>query len=277
MGEIKQILVPTDFSENAEKAIHYAVEIAGAFKADIFLLHSYYPYALPFDEKEHQERELEHQQEETKARMKETESLIYSKNKDIVTHRLIRAGKTVDVVLDVAREKDIDLIIMGTKGASGVREALLGTNTAEVISSSPRPVLAVPEKAKFTGIKDVIFASEFLKADDLRKLKTATTIFETFKPDFTLLDLVDGMQKEKLVEIAEDDSLKSLLDQTRLENPCSGKTDKEKCIRKYLSTHNADILCLSRKKKNFWQSLFGGDYVKEFAYHADLPLLVIPA
>lgn len=276
MGEIKQILFPTDFSKNAEKALNYAIEIAGSYNADIIILHTYYPYSLPLDQEEFREEEVKNQEERTRRLMKETESLIYEKNKNIVTHRLIRSGKTVDILLEVAKEKKVDLIIMGTKGASGIKEALLGTNTAEVISSSHYPVLAVPEKANFSGIKDVVFAAEFSSSNELRKLNTTTAIFKNFSPDMTILELADGVRKEQLLEMASDNGVRQVIEQSRFESPCGDKKDKEKCIRQYLKSNPADILCLSRKKKGFLQSLFSEDYVKELTYHADLPMLVIP-
>jgi nucleotide-binding universal stress UspA family protein len=136
---LKNILVPTDFGESSDRAEALAAHLAKTFEAKITLLHVWslpipgYAEALawPIDSIEAAARQaLEHAHGRLKARHANTDSVL-------------AAGAAWDRILETARERDIDLIVMGTHGRRGISRAFLGSVAEKVVRLSPVPVLTV--------------------------------------------------------------------------------------------------------------------------------------
>lgn len=144
--QIRSILVPVDFSETSNKAVHYATELAQEFGARITLLYVMEPVSL---------REftaaypIEVENDELVALCKT--KLLNSAEKchaqrDLIEATLVRRGPAYREIVDAAREREVDLIIIGTHGNSGLNRLLLGSVTERVVQCAPCPVLVVREK-----------------------------------------------------------------------------------------------------------------------------------
>jgi nucleotide-binding universal stress UspA family protein len=139
MPAFQHILVPTDFSESAAEAADYAVELAKSFDANLTLLHVHefpvYAYAtgiyLPtvdlFAAAKTATAEATGQ---LKARWQKTDGLIAE-------------GFPWEQIIDVAKERGADLIVMGTHGRRGISRALLGSVAEKVVRMAPIPVLTI--------------------------------------------------------------------------------------------------------------------------------------
>lgn len=155
--KIKRILVPIDFSETGELALEHASKLASLCKADICLLHviELYPYMYNAYEPTVMVTDTDVMEE------RETKELIAIARKAKTTHDvkvfpLIRRGRIKSEIADAVKDESIDLIVMGTHGASGFREFLLGSNTQKVVSMSPCPVISIPGEATSTGFKKIV-------------------------------------------------------------------------------------------------------------------------
>ncbi len=139
---IKKILLPTDLSENAEHALRYANEFSKIFDAKLYILHvitdiqaavGYIPgFAL----------------EDVKSSLREyfLKEITHLRNKYLVKEDaevLIRYGNVPREIVECAREKDVDLIIMGAHGLSGIEKFIFGSVTERVLGLSTKPVLAI--------------------------------------------------------------------------------------------------------------------------------------
>jgi len=156
---MKKILVPYDFSEQSSSAFRLAADIAKNSKGELHLLHvvelpvlhdTVLMPVLSFEEallKELRE-----------AATKKFEKLIAKYGgelKKIITK--VEFGATHRMLLDYAEEQEIDLIIMGTKGASGLKEMTIGSNTEKIVRRSPVPVISVKGTVKGDAIKSIVF------------------------------------------------------------------------------------------------------------------------
>ena len=133
---MKIILVPTDFSSNANNALKYANDFAKAINNKIVLLHSYPPLVGKYNiipgvvaediaiQKKSSEKKLEK---------------VSSKFITVPSSYLVKAGDPIEEITDAAQKSKSQLIIMGTHGASGLKRILFGSNTSDVISKSNIP------------------------------------------------------------------------------------------------------------------------------------------
>ena len=142
--KIKQILVPTDFSENAQHAVDYAIELAKSCSAKLHLLHTpVIPTYLLMDLSyspgpEAVTRILNDSQEALDKQAKGLEAA------GVEHFTAIREGTVHEVIRDYAKEHDVDLVVVGTHGRTGVSKLMYGSVTERVIKTVHTPIVVVP-------------------------------------------------------------------------------------------------------------------------------------
>src|ERR1035441_7453332 len=157
---IKNILVPTDHSINAHKAAKYAIAIAQKSGAKITFLNIYYlPTYIKDAPTDPVSEEILKQEANDEMEIFKKEHL--SENIVIEMNCVLKVGNIVEQIVACANEINADLIVMGTKGASGVAGVLLGSNTQDVIEKTDIPVLAVPLMSHRLEFKNIIFATNY--------------------------------------------------------------------------------------------------------------------
>ncbi|AVR45294.1 universal stress protein UspA [Christiangramia fulva] len=158
---MKNILVPTDFSEQAEKALKVAAQLARRFGSDIYLLHMLelplqlvdpvngssqnLPEAIFFMKLAHQ-------------RFSKLMAKPYLKG--IKVHETVEFHRAFDGIMEISKEKKCDLIVMGSHGASGFKEMFIGSNTEKVVRHSQIPVLVIKKEIDTFKVKNFIFATD---------------------------------------------------------------------------------------------------------------------
>ncbi len=144
MFTVASLLVPTDFSENANQALSYAKELARATKASLHLLHIVEPVVYPADWSYAQVGFADIEQELMDTSNKEMDALaarLKAEGFTVITE--VRMGRASDEICAYAEEKKISIISMGTHGRSGLEHFLFGSTTERVLRKAPCPILAV--------------------------------------------------------------------------------------------------------------------------------------
>lgn len=166
---IKNILYPTDFSDNARNALPFALELAKKTGSKVHIMHSIeepYDFApMVEDIKKNVTRKVKKLFEEMVEEIngkKENEGI------KIRTH--IVEGRTVHSLLSVVEEYKVDLVIMGTQGRSALEQLFFGSTTSEVIQQARIPVLTIPEDVRYSELKQILFTTDY-GPEDLKALK----------------------------------------------------------------------------------------------------------
>jgi nucleotide-binding universal stress UspA family protein len=137
MTNIKRILVPTDFSKQSDKALQYAMDLGQALNAQLYLLH------VPGKSGENFEADFPFGQFESPIRERFERLASPPQGQQMRTEFAVRIGTPPDAIMRYVGDREIDLIVMGTHGRSGVAHALMGSVAEEVVRQSPCPVLVV--------------------------------------------------------------------------------------------------------------------------------------
>lgn len=269
-----RILVPTDFSKPAENAAEYAAKMSLKLQAEMVLLHIAFiegsPHAAMLKEKKIEETMLDYSRQDGTRLMQK----LRKGNKSLkVTFDVIADYPVRDAVTNFAGHHDIDYIIMGTKGASGMKKLLIGSNAASVISYSDVPVIIVPEHARFKNIKSIVYAS------DLHALTSEMKEIISFARLFNAT--------VHIVHVLPPDSKKGI-DQTTLKNKLVRQykypgiitaiipdDDPIEGIEKFIGKTDADLLAMFTHKPTFFEKLLGKSATREMAFHSRVPLLSI--
>lgn len=159
---MKRILIPVDFSEQAQRAIESAAQIAKRTNAEIYLLHM---IDLPSNEADLDDRADASSPAKLLFLRKVHEKIEELMNVDVLkgikVHEEVRFHKTFSGIIDYSKELGIDLIVMGSQGATGLKELFIGSNTEKVVRNSNVPVLVVKKGMAQTGLNKHVFASNF--------------------------------------------------------------------------------------------------------------------
>jgi len=145
---INNILAPIDFSDYSKNALKYAAEFAKEFNAKLYLVYVVEPMIYPADFSMGQiaipstDIDLNTRAEE------ELTNLAGTIDPGIKVESLIRTGKPFVEIIETAKEKDVDLIIIATHGHTGVEHLLFGSTAEKVVRKAPCPVLTLREPIK---------------------------------------------------------------------------------------------------------------------------------
>ena len=145
MIDLRHILVPTDFSKHSEVALNYAVALAEKFGAELFLLHVVQDLALFIPDAVAVAPPIAPPVEQFVAAAREALERVTQVNdlKSLTVHRDVREGTPFYEIIRFAKEKNVDLIVMGTHGHTGLTHVLLGSVSEKVVRKAPCPVLTV--------------------------------------------------------------------------------------------------------------------------------------
>ncbi len=265
-----KILVPTDFSDNARHAIAQAKELAIGTKGSITLLFSFYviyDFAAQVAEMEEQIKK-----DATKNIEKELKKLQEAGvNAD---YKIVR-NTVPNGILSTAQDLNYDLIIMGTQGASGIKKALVGSNTASVIKSTQIPVLAIPPHSDLVNLYRIVLAVE--NPEDTQSIMDRITpLIGHMKLPFEIVHVASESSKQtstshtditfQLEKSFPENEFKFI--QIYHEQVLDG-------IDQYIEDHPGILLVMYSKHKSFFESMFSRSHSVQMAYHTHVPLLVI--
>jgi nucleotide-binding universal stress UspA family protein len=267
------ILVPTDFSPLSKAAIKYAVRIANQLNGVVTLLHVItisQPVRVSMHDKM---RDLE--DDMIRRAEKDLEKLAYSAMDDLTTDRPIQysvvRGSTFSNELQKESQRlKTHLIVMGTKGASGIKKTVVGSNTTSVIGRSALPILAVPEKAKYRGFKDIVYACDL--RNPIIELKRLSGYASRFDSTIHIVHVAPPGADVESIDQKLDGAIKS----SKVKNAVSVVLvdhDIEGAIEQYIGVNKADLLAMFTHKVTFYEKLFDRSMTRKIAFHSPVPLL----
>lgn len=272
--KIKKILVPTDFSECAEKAVDAALAIAHKLQAEIILLNAYsMPYTgtnVMIDISD----VLKERSYEDLTNLRNKLSLS-GKDKNIHIKTISEYGPAAEIITSVADTEGVDLIVMGTKGAGTFASKLLGSVASNTITKVKKPVLIVPEKTIDFQFNNIVLASD-LHTQSSDKLNALIALAKVYSAKVNIL-YVNTNDKEKpdIDKAIEGIKLNSLLNDLEHQFVVTDNKDPEEGINEYVAKHNTDVLAVIPHNYSFFERLFHRSVSKKLTLHSDIPLLVL--
>ncbi|MDN3664315.1 universal stress protein [Algibacter miyuki] len=270
---MKKILVPTDFSEQAENALKVAAQLAKTYNCEIYLLHV---IDLPLDEVDalnsHSEfpeavffMKLAHKKFEE---LKNRDYL-----KDLTVHETVDFHEIFKGVFHISKKNDIDLIIMGSNGVSGLKEMLIGSNTEKVVRTSEIPVLVIKNEHQSFHVDHFVFASDF-KEESKPSYQHALNFAKAFGAKMHLL-MVNTPHKfitsnDAKTRIDDFTSSFEFSDHTiHIYNDLSIETG----ILNFAESISADLIGMSTHGRQGISHFFNGSISEDLVNHANRPVI----
>jgi nucleotide-binding universal stress UspA family protein len=278
---MKTILLPTDFSDNSWNAIEYALNFYKDSTCNFYLLHVLRLTSAVTDDYLYSsaqnvlvETNVEQAKKQLKAILKKISEKFPSSRKHKF-YTLTDSDFFIESIRKQIEEKKVDVIVMGTKGASGLSKFIIGSNTGDVITQVKCTTLVVPENAKFNKIKEVAFPTDFSLSNGLQVLQPITEILDENKACLKILNINKksselNTQQQKNKELLED----------YFYNYSHGfhfLTNKkvEDAVQCFVKSRNINMIAMVAKNLNYFQQILFHNKVEEISYHTDIPFLVL--
>jgi len=271
MAFIKRILVPTDFSEPATNALRYAQILAGLTQAEVKVLHIFnVPVVDPYMPGDTLELLMQEVKAGNDAKMEEL-----LKSFPGITGESMH-GFVIDDINRFAEEWEADLIVMGTTGASGAKEAFFGSNASGVLSHSHVKTLSIPES--YTNQKapsKICYASDFTGNEEL-----SFRIFVNLAKAWDCsLDILHIVSDELVFTSAQANDMYTKIaagcNFDRMEFAEIKSNEVTAAIETFVQTNGTDILGMAVHHRNILERIFSKSKTKAIANHAQIPLLSI--
>lgn len=277
---MKTILIPTDFSKNAWNAIYFALQFFKELRCTFYFLHAYTPAfyrmdyaiggpefsAIPDKDVEASIRGLEMTLKKINTRFGNPKHIY----KTISAFNIL-----TDEINEVCDAKEIDLVIMGTQGASGAKELFLGSNTIHVIRKSKAPVLAIPAEYQYSPIKKILFTVDYQSKYNRDDLYVAIETAKMNNAEITAFHVKDEQELNK--EQRDNKAFLALcLEQVPFKLKEEFGTHIPKAILEYLEAHNFDLLVMMKRKHTFFERVLTSQKIDKIGFHVKTPFLVIP-
>ena len=275
-----KILFTTDFSNASENAYVYALKLAEKLKASITVVHVY--EVLQFHtwvEESMNMREVNDnitlgEFERFKEEIEILKRIATENNlQDIeVNYSLKESDYVVDALLTEAEENRADLIVLGTTGATGLKEIFFGSVASKVMERATCPVFVVPDTANYRGIEKVGLTLEY-KPGELELIEKALSIARRLGGHLHCLhvDVYDPEKmKTKVLEYKE-----AFKHEPDISFHTHYELDVEKGILEFMKFNLIDIVVMRVHHQSMLKELFSYSIAKRIAYHTDIPLLAL--
>jgi nucleotide-binding universal stress UspA family protein len=274
---MKNILLPTDFSDNSWNAIQYAVELFKDEKCNFFLLNTYTPmiYNLEYTSRFGL---VEVMRDISKKNINDIQLRIENKFKNPNhNYNQISSFNTLTNEIEQLHEGNVmDLIVMGTKGATGLGEILFGSNTVHVIKRAKCAVLAIPSDFTFEPPQEILFPSDYNVSFNENSVKQIIDIAIPHNSIVNILNVSDGYELSDEQEENKQKLAKLFKNVTHLFHSVNNESVTEAITEFQLNTE-INLLVMINNKHSFFENLFFKSKINQIGFHLKTPFLVIPS
>ena len=268
------ILVPVDFSKEAGYALGFALSIARQKKADVEALHVVeYPVGATIDPvgmavpTPYDPEFIELLKTNASKRMKE-----FLKDFDEEVEYSISVGNPYIDIAEKIVEMDADIVIMGTKGASGLKEFFIGSNAEKIVRSATCPVITLSQSADVKDIKDIAFATNIVDVSDelVTRVKQLQDMFGS-KVHLVRINTPNNFERDQIIEKGLEEMAKRFMLKDYTIN-IYNDVYEDQGILSFAGKINANMVAMGTHGRKGLAHLFAGSLAEDVVNHAKKPI-----
>jgi len=270
-GNMKRIVVPTDFSETSWNAVAYAYGLANAINGVLNLTHCYLPSAVDVNTltentiKEMKEDQLNEFYEKVNTKW------VGDKTDSPTVIKSFKMGFPVEEIIKLAKEEDA-LIVMGSTGDTGAFKKFFGSISTTVAQRSSKPVFIIPPAAVFTPIKKLAYACECKEVPDMM-MDTIQTIADLMDSEIHLVHVEKEEEMDMYFDLIK--AWKNKYPHSKVENHFIHASELSDGLNNFVDDKEIDLLVMAHKNRGFLDDLFHKSQTKEMSINSKTPLLVL--
>lgn len=278
---MKNVLIPTDFSKGSWNAINYALRFFENTSCNFYFLHVVRQVSLNGGETVVIPTTDVIDKVYLKPPIKKLQNIITkikatSYNQKHRLFALTDYDYFVDSIRKHVKEKKIDFIVMGTKGAAGIKKLLIGSNTADIITKVKCATLVIPEKAKFKVPDEIAFPTDFSMFYPIDSLHPLLEILGRYNSAIRVLHVKNKKTEQLSFEqIANREFLKDYFISNSLSFHYLTNRHLDDAIECFVNSRDIQMIVMVAKNLNYFQQILFKPAVEEVTYHTEIPFLVL--
>lgn len=265
------VLIPTDFSNDARNAFRYGIAVLG-IQHEYILFNAYEEPKTTATSMVSLKDILVEASEDS---LREEKKHFETEFPGIQIETVSEYGDSIYAVTNFARKNEVDLIVMGTAGVTGLQKIFLGSTAAAVIEKATCPVIVVPRGYHFESLKHVLFTADLLNSDEEQLPAVLSDLVRENQSEITIL-IVNREGDEIGVDRAEKGyALHTAMNGFSHKFEVITNDDIEEAIRTYAHDNEMNLLVTTPRRSNWLQRLLKPSISKELAEHLEIPMLAI--
>jgi len=277
---MKRILLPTDFSDNSWNAIKYAIQLFKDSECNFTLLNTYTPIIYQFEytlESSVGTELVDAMRETSLSKLDEMVDRMEKefKNPKHVFSKTSSFNTLLREIDELYEGNAMDLIVMGTKGATGAREILFGSNTVHVFKNAKCPVIAVPSQFEFEEPHEILFPSDYEVDFEDKHVSLIKEIASSYNARVNIMNVSYGYDLSEIQEKNRKKLENYFKGIAHLFHSVSNQT-VEGAITEFQLKARINLLAMINNKHSFFENLFFKSKINQIGFHLAIPLLVIP-
>jgi len=278
---MKRILIPTDLSSNASNAISYAFQLFRNSNVQFNILHVDHPIIdMPTSSIEFMSPttypDLVSQKKMVEKQILKIIEKLNSKDDNFNYEIENEIGFAGDVIVSKAQELNCDLIIMGTKGATGLSQFFIGSVTASVIRKSDISVLAIPENFTFEKLEKIVFATDYEGISNKKTLQPLFELARMFDAKVMMFHAIEA--KEPIAAYIEELQVwkaEKNFHHVKHTNSIATCENIPDGILDFAGENEADLIAIIPHTYNFFENLLHKSVSKQIAFESKTPILAL--
>lgn len=278
---MKNILLPTDFSDNSWNAIKYALKLYKNEPCTFHLFHAYTPIIHNIDYMLMAPAQFglsDPMEDAAKVSLSKLVAQIlneFGANPDHAFKTIARFDTLASGVRDLIQELQIHLIVMGTKGASGAKEVLFGSQTVQVFNTITCPILAIPSAFEYDAPHEILFPTDLEINFENVHLEVLKGLATTNNSRINVLHVSSGNELTK-AQIDNQNQLATLFEGAAYLFHDVGAMELTEAINEFQVKHKINLLAMVNNKHSLFENLFFKNAIRQIGFHLNIPFLVIP-
>ena len=273
--KIQRILLATDFSSTAHNALLYALDMAKELKAEVVIAHAcqsptpdFSPYSVNSSQDLYPEKYLK--RAEQKMEVLKSDFLYAPK---VPYECIIMPGVASEIINNLAREKEADLVIMGTRRAEGAK-TWFGSVTTHTVKHSDHPVLVIPQDARFVAPKKIVLTAYHVMVQHIEVLGVLKSMLDLYGASLEVLHLHAREEDDTCDRKKLQDNLKDFFGRD-INFVYSEYEPVNEGIQLYLDESGADMLAMLPLKHGLLDQLIHSSKTEYMIFHTIVPLLAL--
>ena len=275
---MKTILVPTDFSNTARNAAHYAINLAKQMHGNKIILYNAYqpPPITDANMAVVDIVNIDDLEKSSKANLENFKNELQPLATDLIElATLSDFGVVTSDINEVCKDNNVDLVVMGVTGGGKLEETLIGSFAVDVAKHSQFPVIIVPPGATYTEIKEVMLACDFTKVVETTPVQPIKQLLDETKAKLLVVN-IDHNNKHFTAETPfESLMLDTLLQGYQPEYIFIDDVDFVEGINRIALEKQVDLIVTIPKKTGWFEGLFKKSHTRQLAFHSHVPLMVV--
>jgi nucleotide-binding universal stress UspA family protein len=265
-----KIIVPVDFSANSTKALELAIQLSKKDETQITLVHI---IELIYDFASQAAVALDSMHKECKKLLKELESKYIATG--VKFDHEIQEGTASISIARIAEEKGASMIVMGTRGASGLKKALFGSTTVNLLKETNCPVLVVPESSQINQLQRLTLALEFADHEPM-SIEKLIALTESWNLHLEFLHIqTKGGFREELAYLGLEKYISGKFPDLSVRYYTYYGESAREGLDSFLKEHQQMILVMCHHQRDLLENIFKKSHSFEMAYHSTVPLLIM--